>query len=103
MNHRNFVRYPYDMKDEMAQEGYIKCHKNLKNYDPTKGKLFSYFTHCCWSANMDYLNKYYRQMNVRRQLILDTLDGLECDPNIQESNQLKELRKRLREFDSECG
>ena len=86
MNHERFKRYPKYAKEEMAQDGVVKCIKNLKNYQPSKGKLFSYFTQCCWSANMDYLNKYYKEMNIRRQLLLDTLETIECDPNIQETN-----------------
>lgn len=42
--HERFKRYPTYAKEEMAQDGVVKCMKNLKNYDPSKGKLFSYFT-----------------------------------------------------------
>lgn len=44
---------------------------------------------------MDYLNRYYKEMNVRRQLLLDTLENIECDPNLQETNATRELKKRL--------
>ena len=44
LNHERFKRYPKYAKEEMAQDGAIKCLKNLKNYNPSKGKIFSYFT-----------------------------------------------------------
>jgi DNA-directed RNA polymerase specialized sigma24 family protein len=57
---RHFVRYPQDVKDELAQEGCLKCIKSLKNIDPKKGSVFAYLTMTCWSAFMNYLVRYYK-------------------------------------------
>lgn len=88
------------MKDEMAQEGYIKCHKNLKNYKPDKGKIFTYLTYCCWSAFVSYLDKHYKQMNLKRQLLLDALEDAQTSTQTPTKQELiKDLERTIAQYD----
>lgn len=94
------------MKEDMRQEAYIKCQKNLKNIDPEKGSLFAYFTTCCWTAFVVYLGKHYEQMNIRRQLILDAMRNLQNEgEHIGNSqyvqNIIKDLEKTLKLYDKD--
>ena len=90
------------MKEEMAQDGYIKCHKNLKNYNPAKGTLFSYFTRCCWTAFVTYLVKHYKQMNLKRQLLLDALEDAQTSTQTPTTQALiKDLENTIAQYDIE--
>lgn len=77
LEHKRFVRYPYHEKEDMKQEGVLKCMKNLKNYDPTKGKIFSYFTRCCWTAYVVYLAQYYKDLNDKMGLLLEAVQQID--------------------------
>lgn len=69
LEHPRFVRYnPFD-KEDMKQEAVLKMMKNLKNFKPEKGKLFSYLTTCCWTAFVIHLAKYYNELNKKRELL----------------------------------
>lgn len=59
----------------MRQEACLKCIKNLKNLDPTKGDVFAYLTQICWSAYITFLSKYYRRMNREREMMLEGLEN----------------------------
>ena len=86
----------------MKQDGVVKCVHNLKNYKPEKGKLFSYFTRCCWTAYVDHLVKYYKEMNNRRELLLRELKSL--DPNqLAGSKYLTMLIENIRKTVSQYG
>jgi DNA-directed RNA polymerase specialized sigma24 family protein len=95
--HKNFRGYRHDMKDDMIQEACVKCLKNLKNVDPSKGSVFSYFTHVCWSAFVTYLAKYYTGLNRRRELMLARIEELESNPNLPNNPKLRELYRELEE------
>lgn len=74
LTHPQFHGYPKYAKDEMLQEGALKCLKNIKNFNPEKGSIFSYFTLCCHTAFITYLSKYYNILNQKRQMLLDELE-----------------------------
>lgn len=96
LEHPRFVRYKQHDKDDMRQEAVVKCMKNLKNFNPDKGKLFSYLTYCCWTAYVVYLAKYYKELNQRRELILDALNNID-EKQLGSINYLKELLGDLQE------
>lgn len=73
LEHPRFSRYnPFD-KDDMKQEAVLKMTKNLKNFKPEKGKLFSYLTTCCWTAFVIHLANYYKELNKKRELLTQAL------------------------------
>jgi hypothetical protein len=95
---KQFVDYPQDIKDELAQEGCLKCLKSLKNINP-EGNLFSYFTSACWSAFMNYLVKYYRHKNKQRELLIEALEEAKSNPQFHTSEYMEELLRLLHERD----
>ena len=80
----------------MAQEAVIKMTKNLKNFRPEKGKLFSYFTYCAWTAFVVYLANYYKEQNRKREQILDALNSID-EKQIVSIKYLHELLGDLQE------
>ena len=95
LEHPRFMRYPLHEKEEMKQDGVVKCVKNLKNYDPLKGNIFSYFTRCCWTAYVDHLAKYYKDMNNKRELLLRELNNLD-ESQLAGTKYLNELLADIR-------
>jgi len=85
LNHPSFNRYPQDMKDEMQQEGVLKQVRNLKNLDPSKGSVFAYLTQCCWTAFIVYLGQHYKQLNIKRDMVIKVLMSTEETQDIQTS------------------
>jgi len=77
LEHTRFSRYPKQEKDDMRQEGVLKCVKNLKNFNPEKGTIFNYFTRCCWTAYIVHLTEYYKDLNEKRELILAALNNMD--------------------------
>lgn len=67
------------MKDDMVSDGVMKIITNLKNFKPEKGTLFSYMTRCVFTSSIDYLAKHYKDMNRKRQLLLDALEKAETN------------------------
>ena len=101
LTHPNFNRYPQDMKDEMKQDAVLKQMKNLKNLDPSKGSLFAYLTQCCWTAFVVYLADHYKQVNLKRDMLMTALHEAEDRNDIQQSAAMKELLKQLEDWQNE--
>ena len=80
----------------------MKCIKNLKNFKPEKGKLFSYFTTCCWTAFVVYLSSHYKYMNKKRQLVVDALSSID-EKQIGSTRFLRELLEDLKKTANEYG
>lgn len=91
-----FHGYPKYAKDEMLQEGALKCLKNLKNFKPEKGSIFSYLTLCCHTAFITYLGKYYHELNQKRELLLEALEKQQTQGGITQTQGAKELIRLLR-------
>lgn len=95
MTMKYFNRYPQDMKDEMVQEGCAKIMKNLHNMKPEKKSgFFSYWTHCVFTAGMVYLSNYYKQLNNKRQMLMEAISKLESE-SASLPRYLKELAEEL--------
>lgn len=72
-----FVGYPKEMHEDMCSAALEKCLKNVKNWDPSKGGCFHYFTRCCELSFFDSLKSHYKQVNIRREATLRAAAELE--------------------------
>lgn len=97
-----FIGYSQEVKDEMVQEGCLKIIKNLKNMKEEKRSgFFSYFTTCVWSSCMSYLRKHYKQMNNRRQFLLDVLECAKSNHKLNVSPDfIKNLKQTIEQYDA---
>lgn len=99
MKSHSFCGYPYQMKQDMIQEGVIKIMKNLKNMkEEYHGSFFSYWTRCVWTSSIVYLREHYKEVNMRRQMILDKLEELKCDGKSEDVEFIKLLKEQLEEY-----
>ena len=101
MQSRYFCGYPEHVKGDIVSDGTLKCLKNLKNFDPTKGcSHFSYLSRCIFTAGASYLAKHYRHLNRRRELLIKALRMVETElPQTEASRQLiRELERLLADY-----
>lgn len=58
----------------------MKILKNLKNMKPEyRGSFFSYWSNCVFTAAITYLGNYYKDINMRRELLLDAMKNIQCE------------------------
>lgn len=67
---RYFGGYPVEVREDMAGEALLKLIRNLKNFKPERGSLFSYLSRIVFCACATYLKKHYRIRNAKREMSL---------------------------------
>lgn len=71
----NFRNYPQYVRDEMFSNALFKCVKGLDKFDMTrKNNVFSYFTKISWFAFLDVIMLYYKDLNIKRDLLRKFLE-----------------------------
>lgn len=95
-NHSNFSGYSNDIKEEMvsfatyrAINGLIKGNFNFKFENP-----FGYFTQVCWNSFLIVLGKYYKNINLQRDLVKQKLSELESLQNIDQRKLYNDFIKQ---------
>jgi len=70
------------MQDDLVSAALVKCIKNIHNFKPERADTcFNYYTRCTEHAFWEVLSKYYKQMNIQRELTLDYANQIEdIDP-----------------------
>lgn len=99
-NHSNFKNYPRELKEDMVSYGCFKCIQGLKNYNFEFKNAFAYFTTACYNAFVSTVTKYYKQININRELTKKAIEKLESTNSI---NSSKILNKYVQEFLEEIG
>lgn len=99
-SHKQFVGYPQHMKDDMVSDGVMKCIKNLKNI---KGEfngrqIFNYLTRACFTAIYDYLSDHYKEVNLKRELLLASIEKMSDELGQGEGYIIGELRRQIDEY-----
>ena len=62
----------------MTSAALVKCIKNIKNYKPERASnCFNYYTRCTEHAFWEVLGKHYRQINIRRELVMQYAEQIE--------------------------
>ena len=97
--HHKFARYSEHIKQEMISDAYIKVIKNLKNIDTSKGTIFNYITRCCWTAFIVYLGKHYKNINKRKQLMLDYLEEMRTTNPLMNQELIRKIQKELGQYE----
>jgi hypothetical protein len=70
-NHRHFIRYDHDIKEDMIMDGVTNCIRYYKTFDETRGtSILAYFTQTCYNSFRAYLKKEYSFTNFK-DLYLD--------------------------------
>ena len=70
--------YSKQMHEDLVSAALIKCIKNIHNFKPEKGgSCFNYYTRCTEHAFWEVLIRYYKQLNLQRELTLKYADEIE--------------------------
>ena len=79
----------------MREEAIIKCFKNLKNIDTSKGSVFSYLTRVCWTAYVVYLGNYYKDLNRKKELLVEAIGQIENERGLENVKYLHQLMGQI--------
>lgn len=64
LKHKNFNRYPQEVKEEMRSFSIAKIVKSeMRRFDPSKAKAFSYLTRAIFLNYLTVIGKYYKRLN----------------------------------------
>lgn len=99
MTSRHFNGYPKEIREDMISDGVIKIIKNLKNMkEEYKSSFFSYWTRCIWTASIVYLGKHYKNINKRKQLMIDCLEEMRTTNPLLNQELIRNLQKELEQY-----
>lgn len=67
---RQFRKYSYHLKEDLASHAILCCMKALRSFDSSKtDNAFGYLTRTCYTAFLQVLKQHYKQMNIQRELM----------------------------------
>lgn len=93
LNHSSFRNYPKELKEDMLMFGVEKLIKGLKNYNFEFNNSFAYCTQAFWNAYLTIINKHYKQLNIRRDLMKKLSSELETYSGMSSSSALNKCIK----------
>jgi hypothetical protein len=105
LNRSEFRNYSKELKEDAKGYFFVKAIKGLKNYNFEFNNPFAYFTTCAWNSYITVIAKYYKDRNIKKDLVkqmiieLETYDGI--DPKSSLSNILRQYIKSDEQHDEE--
>ena len=104
MNHPNYVRYPRYIKEEIMSNSICAMFKALPCYKFDYKNPFAYFTQICWSCAMDYLIKYYKFVNFKRDIQMEYIaNQIDEGVNVKSGTQYMKILNDLIPAGEESG
>lgn len=67
------------------------------------GSFFSYWTRCVWTSSIVYLREHYKEVNLKRKLIIEALEQAKGDGGIEDAEFIKLLKKELEQYNDDEG
>lgn len=92
-NHSFFRNYTQETKEDMQSYAIEKMIGGLKNYNFKYTNAFAYLSQACFNAFKTHLSKYYKQMNIKRDLTKKAI--IELDTFLPNSSMSKCLNKQF--------
>lgn len=100
MTSHHFNRYSKEIREDMISDGVMKIIKNLHNMkEEYKSSFFSYWTRCIWTASIVYLGKHYKNINKRKQLMIDCLEEMRTTNPLMNQELIHNLQKELEQYE----
>lgn len=93
LNHSNFRNYPKELKEDMFIFGVEKIIKGLKNYNFEFNNPFSWMTQAFYNGYLSVLNKHYKHINIKKDLMLKLSMELETYSGISPTSSLNRCIK----------
>jgi DNA-directed RNA polymerase specialized sigma24 family protein len=101
-NRPNWVGYPHEMKNDLISEAVLRMISQIHKFDITRDKPnpFAYFSQICFHKYIMEAKKYYKQINIQRDLCEHYIEEIECNANMDSNGFLKKaLSERVHELD----
>lgn len=93
-NHSNFSRYSNELKEEMISYAIYKSLKGLKHYNFNFENPFGYFTQACWNSFLIVCSKYYKHLNMQRELVKSSISQMELENDMQRKRMYTDFIKQ---------
>ena len=93
-NHSNFSRYSNELKEEMVSYAIYKSIKGLKHYNFNFENPFGYFTQACWNSFVIVCSKYYKHLNMQRELVKSSISQMELENDLQRKRMYTDFIKQ---------
>lgn len=101
-NHSRFRFYGQDIKSDMISYSCFKIVQGLKNYNFKFKNVFAYMTQAVYNACLGVCAKHYKQINIKRELLKNSLSQLECAPGVDQNKIINTyIKSYLGEDDEE--
>lgn len=101
-NHSRFRYYGQDLKSDMISYSCFKIVQGLKNYNFAFKNVFAYMTQAVYNACLGVCAKHYKQMNIKRELLKNSLSQVECAPGVDQNKIINSyIKTYLGESDEE--
>jgi hypothetical protein len=93
-NHSNFIHYPWHLKETMIEYAVSKTIVGLPNYNFKFKNPFAYITQSCYNSFLIEIRKYYKQNNIKRELVKQKLTQLESMKEFRNKNLYSDFLKQ---------
>lgn len=94
-----FKNYPESLKEDMIGHACYKMIKYINSYNFKYKNPFAYFTQICYNAFLGPITQYYKDKNMKRDLIIDTIANMQSSKyGSMRSAYLSQVQKSLQEF-----
>lgn len=96
LNHTNFVKYSKELKEDMRSYGIYKIIRGLKNYNFKFNNPFAWVTQAFYNSYLSVLNKHYKHINTKKDILKKFISELEMINGISPNNSIsKSIRNYL--------
>ena len=92
-NHSKFRNYSYDVRQDMISYALFKMVQGLPNFNFEFNNPFAYLTQASYNAFINVLSKYYKNQNIKKELMKSQLSQLECYGDINSSKIINSFIK----------
>jgi hypothetical protein len=94
-----FKNYPEQLKEDMISHACYKMIKYINSYNFEYKNPFAYFTQICYNAFLGPIGQYYKDKNMKRDMIINTISEIQSSKyGSMRSTYLNQIQKSLQEF-----
>ena len=101
LNRSEFRNYPRELKEDLQGFAWYKLIRGLKNYDFNFTNPFSWCSTSIFNSYLTCLKKYYKQINIKKDLMQKLLSEMESFPGMNSATSLSRSIKQYIEEDAD--
>ena len=96
-NRGNWVGYPQAVKEDFIGEACLRMISQIHKFDINREKPnpFAYFTQICFHKYIMEAKKYYKHINIQRDVCKKYLEEIECNEHMDDGFLKKILKERV--------